>query len=569
MRMTPSSAISRGFVFAFALGVMLAAVSATPRHCLAQKLEIVAIDEAPKDKEPAASQPSELDIYVEALKDIKLTPDKDTLAKYLKHLHPTPEQAKRVKELIAAMGSDDWRVREDATKELMALPILPVQTLRELSKHEDLEVRNRAADILAKCEGQLPNNMHAVFKVLGAKKYPGMAELVLQAIPLCEMEYVHQAAREALCGVATPADADLLRKSLKSEKPELRMAAAMALAAALKDKALGDVTPIMEDKVAGVRLMAAVACVSLGERKALNVLVDLLADKDIEVRYTAEDALRQLADKDLSAEVGDDAEKVQAVWKQWPAGDGQTAKLKPIDELAGDRSYLRGNILVADGYRNTVVELTAAGKEIWSYKGAVGAWSAEKLRNGNVLIASYQGNKAIEVNAKGEIVWEYATNCLNAKQLPNGNYLLCNYSGNTVIEVNRDKKEVWIWKAPNNSSCAQRLRNGNTLVATHTGVFEVTRDGKTVWEYRGGAFYSAQRLRNGNTLIADMNGGKVIEVTPDKKVVWELQENSVNDAYRLPNGNTLITGGNRHIEVTPDKRVIWTRDGASFGTARK
>jgi hypothetical protein len=41
------------------------------------------------------------------------------------------------------------------------------------------------------------------------------------------------------------------------------------------------------------------------------------------------------------------------------------------------------------------------------------------------------------------------------------------------------------------------------------------------------------------------------------------------DCFRLPNGNTLITEGNRFIEVTPDKKIVWTKEGCSYGSARR
>ena len=79
----------------------------------------------------------------------------------------------------------------------------------------------------------------------------------------------------------------------------------------------------------------------------------------------------------------------------------------------------------------------------------------------------------------------------------------------------------------------------------------------------------AQRLWSGNTLICDSATGKVVEVTPGKKIVWVFSEPTVCDAFRLPSGNTLLTSGRRFAEVTPDKKVVWSKDGASYGTARK
>jgi hypothetical protein len=71
---------------------------------------------------------------------------------------------------------------------------------------------------------------------------------------------------------------------------------------------------------------------------------------------------------------------------------------------------------------------------------------------------------------------------------------------------------------------------------------------KLIWSYSAPTFYSfnissAQRLPNGNTLIAEGTTGRVFEVTADKRIVWEYvappgegprASNAVYRAYRIP-----------------------------------
>jgi len=160
---------------------------------------------------------------------------------------------------------------------------------------------------------------------------------------------------------------------------------------------------------------------------------------------------------------------------------------------------------------------------------------------------------------------------LNAKPLANGNVLLACYSTRKVQEVDRDKNVVWTYQAPSNCADAQRLENGNTLIAAQKQVIEVNPEGDVVWKWEGGRnVYGVRRLRNGNTLISDISLSKVIEINPAKEVVWEFAERYAADAFRLPNGNTLITSNQRVVEVSADKEVIWEKPGlTSYGTARK
>jgi hypothetical protein len=81
------------------------------------------------------------------------------------------------------------------------------------------------------------------------------------------------------------------------------------------------------------------------------------------------------------------------------------------------------------------------------------------------------------------------------------------------------------------------LDNGNLLVfdngtkRKYSRVLELDpRSKAVVWEYRdtnAAAFYSnwggtAQRLANGNTLITETSGGRVFEITRDGRVVWDF-----------------------------------------------
>lgn len=86
---------------------------------------------------------------------------------------------------------------------------------------------------------------------------------------------------------------------------------------------------------------------------------------------------------------------------------------------------------------------------------------------------------------------------------PNGTGAFARASSR-VLEINPVTLElVWSYAAPNqffstNISGAQRLPNGNTLITEGAGgrVFEVTNDGKIIWEYLVAIFSSGPRPSN-------------------------------------------------------------------------
>ena len=110
---------------------------------------------------------------------------------------------------------------------------------------------------------------------------------------------------------------------------------------------------------------------------------------------------------------------------------------------------------------------------------------------------------------------------------------------------------------------------------------EIDRTGKTIRKFPDGRFV-AERLANGNTLLACGDNHCIIEIDPNGREIWRLGQNDlpgisigfVAGLQRLPNGNTLFCNWGGHggttgaslIEVTPDRQVAWS---ASPGTPNR
>lgn len=521
------------------------------------------------------AQAADISPYEKTLEGRNIKPEPASLILFLKQLHPDEEQRKLTAQLLAKLGSDQFAEREDASRRLLALPALPIEALAAAAKEGDFEVRWRAKNVLERGQAESSSILYAVFKTLQDKKAAGAVNELLRAMPLCQERHLRIAARETLVALATPDDADLLRKALESKNADMRAAATAALGASLKEKAAPDLHPLLADPQEDVALAAARASADYGDRAIFPTLLRLMKSEDVQMRVSSSAILRELTGKNFEFFAYDAPDKRGVAfekWKSWLEGDGATAPLKfPLDPLGSDASHLNGNTLLAFGYQNKVIEYDPAGKEVWTYP-AGGAWRADKLASGNVLIACYNENRVIEVDRAGKVVWDFAApTVLSVRPLRNGNYLIISHTPKKVQEVTRDKKVVWEFNCPNLCCDAHRLDNGNTIIAEGNRIIEITpegKDSKIVWEYPCGQPYGLQPLKNGNVLIADL-GGRVIEVTRDKKIVWEIAEANPVDVFRLPNGNTLITGGTRFVEVTPDKKVVWSQAGCNYGSARR
>jgi hypothetical protein len=184
------------------------------------------------------------------------------------------------------------------------------------------------------------------------------------------------------------------------------------------------------------------------------------------------------------------------------------------------------------------------------------------------------GNRIVELSDDGKILWQHPIPSLAVmfKILKNGNVVYA-YGGSPtgVQEVDRDHKVVWDYRA----NCEQvlgfdLLPNGNVLVGEQgpCRAVEVNRKGEEVRttplttneKAAHRQLRSIHKLKNGNLIGCHEGDGAVREVTPEGRIVWEYGPvDSVFDAIRLKNGNTLIAAGTqaRIIEVTPAKQIVW------------
>ena len=115
----------------------------------------------------------------------------------------------------------------------------------------------------------------------------------------------------------------------------------------------------------------------------------------------------------------------------------------------------------------------------------------------------------------------------------------------------RERRVVWRW-GPGELSRphdATLLPNGHVLIfdnGVESGASRVVEvdpvDGRIVWQYRAAdpaSFFTrtrgaAQRLENGNTLVTSSNQGWIFEVTREGELVWEYRVPAVGEEGRRP-----------------------------------
>ncbi|UCD92073.1 MAG: cytochrome c biogenesis protein CcsA [Methanobacteriota archaeon] len=185
------------------------------------------------------------------------------------------------------------------------------------------------------------------------------------------------------------------------------------------------------------------------------------------------------------------------------------------------------------------------------------------------LVLSVQANVFKATNS-GEIVWEFSglNGASDAERLDNGNILIAEQGNNRVIEVygsDNIRRSFDGLDSPSDSEGFSFGADVLVLVADtdNNSVFEVNGTGSIIWNVTGlDTPVDVEWISMGNTLVTE--DSRVVEVNRSGGIVWEYAGlNQPTDAERLTNGNTLITeyGNNRVIEVNSTGDIVWSVDG--------
>lgn len=181
------------------------------------------------------------------------------------------------------------------------------------------------------------------------------------------------------------------------------------------------------------------------------------------------------------------------------------------------------------------------------------------------------------VGSDGSVLWKFPKSTRDGWVLPNGHLLLAvskdkDYPGGAVVEVTRDGKTLFEWRGTQSEvNTAQALPDDKILVSeagAKPRLLEIDRAGKVLLEVpltcqntnHHMESRMARKLSNGHYLVPQLFDKVVREYDATGRIVWEVPTpNWAFTAIRLANGHTLIncTYGNVSIEVDRDGKTVW------------
>jgi HEAT repeat protein len=507
----------------------------------------------------------------------------------------TPAGQEKIQALIGQLGHDSFAIRERAVTDLVAYGYLATPFLREALRGTDPERTQRAKNCLQVIAQSEENHLPvSAPRLLVVRKPAGALEVLLAYLPYAEGEPMVREVESALAALAfqdgKPHAA--LVGALDDQLPLRRAAAAQALVRAQggnSGKGKADTTTahsarkLLHDGNPMVRARVALALAIARDREAVPVLISALADLSSEEGAEAQEALYLLAgDQSPSVTPGEDAasrRKYRDAWSAWWTAHGATADLARLDAA----EHFLGYTLLVQVQQNTgigrVLELGRDGKPRWQIDGLQYPVDAYVLGCNRVLITECNGQRVSERDLKGNILWQkqgFPSQPVNAQRLRNGNTFIATVTG--VMEVDRHGKELYSHALPGqNLAAAYKSRSGVISCLTQQGTcVQLDATGKQIRSFptgRAGGWTSAIDVSaNGRVLIAEPNQNLVLEFDAQGKTVWQAKAPGATTATRLSNGHTLVAsvGLQTVSELDGQGKVVWEyKDGYGQFRARR
>ncbi len=475
--------------------------------------------------------------------------------------------------VIQQLGNDDFNERERAQEELQKKGASVAPLLRHALTNGDEEIKKRAQKALDQIERDKASSQLPVQARLMAYRKPvATAEVLLAYVPFADEEAVFDEVRGALAAVALREGKPdpLLLKALDDKLPVRRAVAAEALAlgGAVDQRPL--LRKLLKDADADVRLRVALALASSRDREAVPVLIDLMGELPFDKGLQAETFLRDVAgDHGPNVYLGSDADsrkKTREAWLAWWKVNGGGVDLA----RANTGPKMLGFTVIVNMNFNRVLEIGMDGKTRWSLENVGYPRDAQVLPGDRVLVAEQNFNRVAEYNQKREILWQKQVNAppMAVQRLSNGNTFIATNTG--LLEVNKEGKEVFTYNRNQwDIITGARGPDGQYAILLNTGmIVRIDQKGKEVKSFNtGNAIWNStiEMLSGGRVLVPLHNQNKVVEYDADGRQVWEATVQWPQSVQRLPNGNTLVASANtmKIVELNRAGRVVWEHKGTN------
>lgn len=526
---------------------------------------------------PSLSQADDVSDAVKTLQDANLSTEDDALVEFFRSRTLAPDQRESLSRTVSQLGHDSFDVREAASAELVRAGAIAIPLLKIALREGDVETIFRAEQCLEKIRVQVePNRVLAAATLLADRMPPGTVEVLFAyLINLPEDDGALERLTEILEAISEREESarQLLLPQLQNDRAAARRFAGRILAHTAPESR-SEVSKLLQDPDHSVRYTVAEALVRAGERDAVPALISLIGEGPKEFAYLSEDLLcRLLEDTDPPATLGvagpDDRERARSAWDAWWQERSAGVDLSVLNTTPP----YRGLTIIVEvdnntGFNNSsgrIWECGPDGQQRWEITNVGGPVDVQVLPGGRLLIAEYYARRITERDRHGEIIWDsgpLSGNPVGAERLPNGNTLIAVM--NEVFELTPERQRVGAYPAVSGTVFdVTRGKDGHTFVLSSGQLTDISPDGKTVGTIKVDAtsgWGGIEFLPDGHFLVSQYtSGNKVVEIDETGKERWSVDVATPTRAQRLRNGHTLVAGGNNYtvVEFDRDGTKVW------------
>ena len=483
-----------------------------------------------------------------------------TAAKFLSIVAKGEADESEFVKWIADLGSESYRIRENAESRLYSIPILP-EKYRDLARNgSDPEIQFRLTAIFKNRQNRVDKLLIAAIKTAANAKLDSTLDDLLFLYESTTDVIVARELRSAILSVTRLEQQNKMINLVHSERKEMRLLGANVLCKLNVSELSEKLSPLLNDREDSVRFDVARWLIEREYKVALKTFCELITSPSTSIGFRSERVLSAVTGEDfgrVSFSMPKQNSQLQAKWLSWCDGNADSIRLRlPLKAIG----KMNGHTLIAIN-QNLVIELNAEQKEVnrISVDKVLGA---EMTIDGNYLLFSYQLQWVREVTRKGEIVWQInGPKFNNAMALLNGNVLVTIGTENLVREIDpRTKKTVWECKVDWWANDAFRLENGNTLVGGKGGVVEIAPDKTVVWSYKNESPNTIVVAKPAGTagFLIGWTDGRVKVLTRDKTSVWEYKSDSkLSDVFRDDEGSTFVVADKEILQLDVEKKIVW------------
>ena len=183
--------------------------------------------------------------------------------------------------------------------------------------------------------------------------------------------------------------------------------------------------------------------------------------------------------------------------------------------------------------------------------------------DGRCLVADKSANQVIVYGADGVEQKRLEVGLPEDADFLGSGYLITSARDKAVLELDEDGSIVWRYDALSRPLDADRLANGNTLIAdAHPPrILEVDRAGKIVWSHEEGLLlpWDVELAPDGNVLVADYNRHEVRCIRRDGSTCWRVNHIGHPSALHVLDDGTFLVSAHKAgsiLHIGHDRRIL-------------